>query len=80
MRRGSRPAGLCGEGIYPRSAAQQSQAFTLNLELLGLLRNPTGINPLTTKARSHRCTYIGPWSLSFAITGARPYLAALERE
>ena len=35
-------ARLCGEGIYPRWTAQQSH-------FQGPLRDPTGINPLTTK-------------------------------
>jgi hypothetical protein len=46
-------APLCGEGIYPRSAAQQSQTNRRGLPdapqcLLGLPRNPAGINPLAT--------------------------------
>ena len=44
----------CGEGIYPRSAAQQSQTIqlgstgTLCRQDLGPLRSPAGINPLAT--------------------------------
>ncbi len=45
-----------GEGIYPRSAAQQSRSPNFNLpgislcKALGLLSSPAGINPLATKA------------------------------
>ena len=48
---------FCGEGIYPRWAAQQTQGSQLNLpdtprcQVLGPLRAPAGINPLATTAR-----------------------------
>jgi hypothetical protein len=44
-------AQTCGEGIYPRSAAQQSHIHAARLFLgdrRGALRTPSGINPLAT--------------------------------
>ncbi|SDB64100.1 hypothetical protein SAMN03159382_05402 [Pseudomonas sp. NFACC23-1] len=45
---------ICGEGIYPRWAAQQPLNQTtrcvrlISFSFLGLLRSPAGINPLAT--------------------------------
>ncbi|MEB2651689.1 hypothetical protein SOP89_09910 [Pseudomonas siliginis] len=46
-------------GIYPRSAAQQSQNHCLRArqKFLALLRNPSGINPLATGLRSFQIFY-----------------------
>jgi hypothetical protein len=48
---------ICGEGIYPRSAAKQSSTHRkrFDFEVLGPLRSPTGrcgvpLNPLATIA------------------------------
>ncbi|WP_158829083.1 hypothetical protein [Pseudomonas sp. PB103] len=44
-------AQTCGEGIYPRSAAQQSHIHAARLfpgDRRGALRTPSGINPLAT--------------------------------
>ncbi|CAN1604236.1 protein of unknown function [Pseudomonas mediterranea] len=52
---------ICGEGIYPRRAAEQPHHYGLNPSdspsclVLGLLRSPAGINPLATdKSPRHR--------------------------
>ncbi|CAI8880535.1 hypothetical protein EMIT093MI4_30454 [Pseudomonas sp. IT-93MI4] len=36
----------CGEGIYPRWTAQQTPLFEIKIG--GPLRDPSGMNPLTT--------------------------------
>jgi CyaY protein len=75
MRRASRPAGLgrnsarpCGSGL----ARDGGGSADIDAEVAGPIAGkptPTGFGVGLPK---------GPWSLSFAISGARPYLSALE--
>src|SRR5690606_29623165 len=59
------PSHICGEGVYPRWAAEQPPNLQFDFFRhtaccwQGLLRSPTGASPLATRARSTAADRLG---------------------